>query len=1264
MRASIAPPPPELLEPEVPPPPKEGAALQRWIEAHGVTDRLDDVLIGRGGHYSTGFYGGGYDAPVTYRQMLFEPESARRVRMRYFDLGPTALAYLHRTAILVARHHARQAWLAEHGRDPADETLTTFLRRLQRSLSRLEAPGTLRPRPPGTFDPRRVEVARAPAPALFYWESTLSQSLDDEPRPNQFDEIGLLLLGWEEGPLRWTLSRKDTYEVESVPEDRQHAALIAMIDFLRDPRQTVQHEELLEVLRAPSWQFALGTLDEALARLRLPGGVVGETGAPRSPGQPRTGPAQVGQERLAFRVVRLAHGGIDVRPVVQRRGKTGGFSAGSRLEWFNVPHRRDLTAADRRVYLAYDDRFARESEAGRYAGPLRAAQLFAILRALIDHPAVFLEGERDTARRLDIRLGRLRLRFGAGPATATAAPVAPAGAGTAAAPDSTPVPPGGSGTLTPRFELVGVTLLPTEVAQALRDQRHLVYLHHPAGVEVVSAGAGAQVLLAELSVEAAAVVTALAVAPARFPPESHDALAVRLEPLQESMDIEFPTEWTRTIAPADGRLVARLEMLASGAVQISLAVRPVKLGPTFLPGEGPALVLEGHGNERHGARRDPQAERQTAHALAERLGLAGGNETEPWGWRVGEGDPALHLVAELKEMGEAVSVEWADDAHLLSLGSVGRGNMRMQVADRRDWFQVEGGVEVAVAGKTEVVPLAVLFAAIREGRRYVAVGARGFVRIEETLRRALEQAEPLFFESRGGLELSRVGGDPLMGLVEREAQVKASAAFTALRKRMRAGAAEVPVLPANLDEGLRPYQKAGVTWMVRLAHWGAGAILADEMGLGKTVQTLAVLAHRAAEGPALVVAPTSVVPNWLAEAARFTPQLDVKLYRGPARASLLSGLGPGQVLVASYTVVALDAEALAAIAFGSLVIDEAQSVKNATTERAKALRQLNAGWCLGLTGTPIENRLGELWSIFRVVSPGLLGSWEHFRARFAVPIEKFGDDQRRRALALLLRPFVLRRMKSEVARELPPRTEVVRVIQLSSEEQALYEELRASTLAEVEAAKRDPDRDGQGVQFVLLAALTRLRQLCCHPRLVYPRSPAGSSKAAYLLELLEELREGGHRVLVFSQFRSFLEILAPRLRQHHFRVLVLDGTTPAEVREQRIAAFQAGEAEIFLISLKAGGFGLNLTAADTVIHLDPWWNPAVEDQATARAHRIGQTRPVTAVRLVARGTIEEAVLGLHEAKRALAAGILEGTETAAALGTDELIKLIQRGSEP
>ena len=742
--------------------------------------------------------------------------------------------------------------------------------------------------------------------------------------------------------------------------------------------------------------------------------------------------------------------------------------------------------------------------------------------------------------------------------------------------------------------------------------------------------------------------------------------------MQETLDVEFPSQWTRTIAPADGRLVVRLTMLASGALEVRLGVRPVTLGPTFLPGEGPTLVLEGQGDARHGARRDRPRERQDALALVERLGLAGGagepgsdaradgelrESSEPWCWRVSPGDPALQVVETLKDLKDDALVEWADDARLLALGSVSRADMRMKVADRRDWFAVEGGARVG----DKVVPLSELFAAIREGRRYVAVGARGFVRIEETLRAALVRAEAALFERHAVIQMPAVAANPLFGLVEQEAQIDATEAFLTLRRRMREGAGESPVLPGPLDAALRPYQRAGVDWLARLAYWEAGALLADEMGLGKTVQTLALLVHRAARGPALVVAPTSVVPNWLAEGARFAPELRFKLYRGTGRAAALQGLGPGDVLVTSYAIATLDAESLEGIHFASLVADEAQAIKNAATEQSKALRRLRADWRLGLTGTPMENRVGEVWSILRVVSPGLLGSWEQFRHRYAVPIEKFGDDLRKKALAALLRPFVLRRTKDEVARDLPARTEIVRSVRLSQEEETLYQQLRESFLAELAEAKRNPDRDASDMRFVLLATLTRLRQLCCHPRLVYPGSSAGSSKAAYLLELLGELREGGHRALVFSQFRSFLELLAPRLRQHGFRILVLDGTTPAEAREERIAAFQAGAADAFLISVKAGGFGLNLTAADTVIHLDPWWNPAVEDQATARAHRIGQAKPVTAIRLVARGTIEETVLSLHAEKRALAAALLEGSNLAASLTTDDLVALIRDG---
>ncbi|HEY0708291.1 MAG TPA: DEAD/DEAH box helicase, partial [Polyangia bacterium] len=1192
--------PPEPFD--VPPPPAGGPDLIAWAETHGVVGRLDDVIIGGDGPLGT-YLPARHGEVLTYRNLLLDPAPPLPpfpgASRRRDEAAETARRYLHRIAALSAEQKADRAFLEAHGKDPEDEVLASFHVHLVNALRELVRLEKIPPRPAGTFDPGDVVVTDTPLPMLRYeeWPLAAPRALGGLSMP----PYALLLLGWNEGPLRWQRFRHGAPVGGEPTMAQRQMALGAFIDFLRDPRVEPERAFLAELLRMPAWQFALGSLDERLSRLPTP--------------RTQTEPVV---ERIAFRVSELSDGVVNIEPLVQKRSRGGAYSKGARTQWYNLPDRPFLTDADRRAYNAYDDRFARRSAA--WGGLLAPAQVFGILRALIDHPAVFLEGEAEGVR-LDIRLGRLRLRF-------------------ANAPD---------GGVFPQFELMGKTMLASEVARALRDDAHLILIHKPEG-------AATQVLLAEVTAQAAAIVRALAIAPARFPPEAHDALATRLESLQETVDIEFPSQWTRTIAAADGRLLARLELLVSGAVQMRLGVRPAKLGPVFPPGEGPALVLEGQGADRHGVRRDRQQERQQGHALAERLGLDSATSTEPWNWRVTEGDPALHVVATLKEMADEVTVEWADDARLLSLGSVGRRDLRMRVADKRDWFSVEGGATVAGAE----VRLADLFAAIREGRRYLPVGKSGFVRIEETLRAALERAEGAAFETRGLIQIAAVASDPLRGLVEEESQIEADAAFARLRRRMREGEEVEVHLPVTLAETLRPYQKAGVQWLARLAHWGAGAVLADEMGLGKTIQTLAVLSHRASLGPALVVAPTSVVPNWLTEAARFVPGLRVRLYRGPGRAQQLKDLGPGDLLVTSYAITVLDAEALARLHFASVVLDEAQAVKNAGTERAKALRDLSADWRLGLSGTPIENHLGELWSLFRVISPGLLGSWEQFRGRYSIPIEKFGDDGRRRTLATLIRPFVLRRTKSEVAPELPERTEIMRILRLSPEEQSLYEQLRRATLKEIEDAKKNRDRDGTGVRMVVLAALTRLRQLCCHPRLVYPDTSAGSTKAAYLTELLAELREGGHKALVFSQFRSFLDLLAPRLRQHGFRVLVLDGTTSAEARQQRIDAFQAGAADVFLISLKAGGFGLNLTAADTVIHLDPWWNPAVEDQATARAHRIGQRKPVTAVRLVARGTVEEAVLGLHETKRALASAILEGTEVAATLSVDELMAMIRQ----
>jgi SNF2 family DNA or RNA helicase len=443
-----------------------------------------------------------------------------------------------------------------------------------------------------------------------------------------------------------------------------------------------------------------------------------------------------------------------------------------------------------------------------------------------------------------------------------------------------------------------------------------------------------------------------------------------------------------------------------------------------------------------------------------------------------------------------------------------------------------------------------------------------------------------------------------------------------------------------------------------MAAWGVGACLADDMGLGKTVQALALLLSRGAQGPALVLAPTSVCFNWVRETQRFAPGLKPILFRPGDRMSTLAALGPNDVLISTYGLMLQEAAQLSEVRFATLVLDEAQAIKNPATRRARAARDLNADWRLALTGTPMENHLGELWSLFRVLTPGLLGSWEQFRDRFAAPIERNRDPVRLKALARVIRPFVLRRKKAEVAPELPARTEMKSLVTLSPAERRMYDDARLAAIAQLEGAVDDADADKR---FEVLAAITRLRQLACHPQLYDRTSQVPSSKLARFLELVDELRENGHRALVFSQFTSHLALAREALDARKIGYLYLDGQTPEAERANRVDAFQRGEAELFLISLKAGGTGLNLTAANYVLHLDPWWNPAVEDQATDRAHRIGQTQPVTVYRLVSKGTIEEAILALHDQKRDLVAGVLDGATAAARLSTEELLALIRAG---
>jgi superfamily II DNA or RNA helicase len=448
--------------------------------------------------------------------------------------------------------------------------------------------------------------------------------------------------------------------------------------------------------------------------------------------------------------------------------------------------------------------------------------------------------------------------------------------------------------------------------------------------------------------------------------------------------------------------------------------------------------------------------------------------------------------------------------------------------------------------------------------------------------------------------------------------------------------------PSGLKTQLRPYQYHGLDWLQFLREYELGGVLADDMGLGKTVQTLAHLLVEKREGrldrPCLVVCPTSVVPNWLAEAARLAPELRVLSLHGHDRGERFAAIGGADLVVTTYALLPRDADQLLPIEWHVAVLDEAQAIKNAAAKTSSLACRLRARQRLCLTGTPMENHLGELWSLFAFLMPTLLGDAKRFSRVFRTPIEKKQDGERRSALAQRLKPFLLRRTKALVAADLPPKTEILRPLELAGAQRDLYETVRLAMHEKVrgELAAKGFARS----HIVVLDALLKLRQVCCDPRLVKlaaARRITASAKLDHLMEMLPALVEDGRRILLFSQFTSMLDLIKPALKAAGIEFVELRGATTDRVGP--VKRFQAGEVPLFLISLKAGGTGLNLTAADTVIHYDPWWNPAVEDQATDRAHRIGQDKPVFVYKLVSQGTVEERILDLQQRKKALAAGI-------------------------
>jgi superfamily II DNA or RNA helicase len=653
----------------------------------------------------------------------------------------------------------------------------------------------------------------------------------------------------------------------------------------------------------------------------------------------------------------------------------------------------------------------------------------------------------------------------------------------------------------------------------------------------------------------------------------------------------------------------------------------------------------------------------TTRALGGRgYAFRGRNPKENWQWMVVSGAEELRRHGWTVELGETCPyriIEINDD---WDVDVVEAGN---------GWFSLDVGIEIE--GR-RVPLLPILIGIIDRGGMAAALAADGKVRAmlddgrilalpAERVAKFLTTLEEMMQNGRLGKDghLTLPSAD-VPTLVDLEAIVgtrwHGGDRLRDLGRRLRSVNTPVRIEPPpSFRASLRPYQRDGLDWLQFLRANDMGGILADDMGLGKTAQTLAHIAVERQQGrlerPCLIVVPTSLVPNWVAEAGRFTPDLRVLVFHGLDRHGRRAEVARTDLVVTTYAILARDVEFLASIDFHMVVLDEAQAIKNPLAKSTRAACKLKARHRLCLSGTPIENHLGEVWSQFAFLMPGVLGDHKSFTARYRTPIEKRGDDEKRHQLAKRLRPFVLRRTKAAVATDLPPKTEIIHRVELASDQRDLYETIRLSMHQKVrdEIARIGLARS----KILILDALLKLRQACCDPRLVKlesARRVTGSGKLELLINMIPNMIEEGRRILLFSQFTSMLDLIKQALVPTGITYVELRGDTAD--RATPVNRFQAGEVPLFLISLKAGGRGINLTAADTVIHYDPWWNPAVENQATDRAHRIGQVKPVFVYKLISSGTVEERILELQDRKGSLADAMLDEGSWTGSLTADDL----------
>lgn len=692
-------------------------------------------------------------------------------------------------------------------------------------------------------------------------------------------------------------------------------------------------------------------------------------------------------------------------------------------------------------------------------------------------------------------------------------------------------------------------------------------------------------------------------------------------------------------------------------LKMNLYVRPFKdQGPYFRPGHGRTFVLIYDESQPHKAHRFLEAERKAANAVIEGCQYFKQNEDGSDEWIIGDPQDCLETLSDLQEMRDAVRIEWPEGQRLAVTRPSSFDHLSLKITQQQDWLSVGGSLKV---DEETIIDFQRLLGLLDQAQgRFIPIAENKFITLTNHLKKQLQDLKALTTETKDGHQLHTFGSFILKSLTDKVRDVEADKSWKNMLKAYRELETYQPELPNTLQAELRDYQRVGFEWLSRLSHLGVGACLADDMGLGKTLQALAVMLAHAPSGPCLVIAPTSVCHNWVSEIEKFAPALTAHTLKDSKRDELVSSLKAMDVLICSYSLLQQEEDLLTSKAWEMIVLDEAQAIKNATTKRFQSAIKLQGNFKLALTGTPIENNLEEIWSLFRFIAPGLLGSRDAFQKRFIISSGKEKDQNKQAALKSVIQMFILRRTKKAVLQELPSRTEKTILVDMTSEETAFYEALRRQALDNLSSLE---EAKGQR-KIHILAEITRLRRFCCHSILAQKDVLLPSSKLRVFFHLVEELLQNNHQALVFSQYVGYLQLVRQELDHRGISYQYLDGSTPASERIKQVQDFQEGKSSLFLLSLKAGGTGLNLTAADYVIHLDPWWNPAVEDQASDRAHRLGQTRPVTIYRLILQHTIEERILQLHKQKREMADELLEGTHYAEKMSEEDLLKLIDGSS--